>query len=106
MHEHGDSATVSRRSIAFWAAAGRAVVDDPEDALRGGVGLGAHDLSDERVERLVADLPLAAPERPSRWPGDLPGPQVGRLPASTVFVLDPPRAGMRHLGVDEQVTWG
>ena len=36
----------------FAAAVGGAVVDDPEDAARGGVGLLGHHLPDEPVERL------------------------------------------------------
>jgi len=68
-----------------------AVVDDPEHAPRGGVGLLRHHLPDEPVEGLDAALGLGATEDLAA--AHVPGGQVGERPAALVGVLDPLAAG-------------
>jgi hypothetical protein len=69
------------------AAVRGAVVDDPEDALGGGIGLLGHHLSDEPVERLDPCLGLRASEDSAA--AHVPGGQVGERSAPLVGVLDP-----------------
>jgi len=79
------------------AAMDGAVVDHPEHAARRGVGLGAHHLRDERVERLVADLLLAAAKQAALGIVDVDRGQIGQRPATAVLVLDQSRpAGARR----------
>ncbi len=81
-----------------------AVVDDPEDPLGRGVGLGRHHLLDQAVEGVVADLFLAAPEQPSPAVVDVHRSQVGERAGATVLVFDQagPPGGRR----DEPMTPG
>src|SRR6266568_7175809 len=68
------------------AAVGGAVVDDPEDAPGGGVGLPGHHLRDQAVERFDAALRLAAVEQ--LRPPDVPGGQVAERAHPLVLVLE------------------
>src|SRR5712691_6348987 len=60
-----------------------AVVDDPEDAARGGVGLLGHDLPDEPIERLDPALGFAAPDHAAA--SHVPGVQVAERAHALVF---------------------
>jgi hypothetical protein len=68
------------------AAVGRAVVDDPEEALGGAVRLDRHDLIDEAAERSDAGPGLAATEEAS--PMDVPAHDVLEGAKALVLVLD------------------
>jgi len=75
----------------------RAIVDNPEYAPRGAVGLLAHDLSDQTFEGGDAGLALAAAEQLGAM--DIPGRDIGPSTGATVFVLNvnrPPRSGRQR----------
>ena len=80
------------------AAVVGAVVDDPEDAPGGGVGLLGHHLGDQVVEWFDAALGLAAVEQ--LRPPHVPGGQVAERAHPLVLVLDqlPVTAGKRRRG--------
>jgi hypothetical protein len=67
-----------------------AVVEDPEHALGGRVGLAAHDLLDEPLKRVDPGLGLAAAQQPGVM--DVRGGQVGQRPAAAELELDQRRA--------------
>jgi len=67
-------------------AMGRAVINDPEHPAGLAVGLLAHDLIDEAVERSAAGLGFAAPEQLGAM--DVPGCQIGPGASPFVFMLD------------------
>ena len=73
-------------------AVGGAVVDDPEDAARGGVGLLGHHLADEPVEGGDAAPWLRAAEHPGTPappPADVKRSQIGERALALVAVFDP-----------------
>src|SRR6266498_3868481 len=73
------------------AAVGGAVVDDPEDAARGGVGLLGHHPPDESIEGddPAAGFRAAEDARASAAAAaDVEGGQVGERPSALVGVLD------------------
>jgi hypothetical protein len=88
VHEHEVRPGAVEAVDRVLAAVDGAVVDDPEHALRGGVGLAGHDVGDERVERLVADLLRAVAEQAALGVVDIHGSEVGQRPAPGVLVLD------------------
>ena len=65
---------------------GGAVVNDPEHAAGGGVGLFGHHLPNEPVKRFDPALGLRAPEHAAA--AHVPGSQVGERPATLIGVLD------------------
>ena len=76
----------------FLAAVGGAVVDDPEDAAGGGVGLLGHHLPDEPFEGGDPSFGLGAAEdarAPASSAADVERGQVGERPSALVGVLDP-----------------
>ena len=86
VHEEQVLVPVSKAFDRFLAAVRGAVVDDHEHAPGLAVGLDAHELLDQRVER---DDPVdgGAPIEQLRA-ACVPGRQVAQSPASLVFVLD------------------
>src|SRR5688500_2294713 len=70
-------------------AMGRAVVDDPEHPAGRAVGLLAHDLIDQTVERRDPGLDFAAAEQLGAM--DVPGGEIGPGAGPLIFVLDPDR---------------
>src|SRR6266542_1090515 len=79
------------------AAVVGAVVDDPEDAPRGGVGLLGHHLPDEPVKRLDSALGLAASDHAAM--ADIPGIEVAKRAHPLVLVLDQLAAARAGRGV-------
>ena len=84
------------------AAVDGSVVDDQEHAARRRVGLGRHDLLDQRVERVVADLGLAAANQAALRVVDVDRGEIGQRPPASVLVLDQARPAAA--GNDERVT--
>src|SRR5438128_4309064 len=71
---------------------GGAVIDDPEDAAGGGVGLFSHHLPDEPIERCDPATGFGTAEvvRPtSAAAADVERGQIGECPSALVGVLDP-----------------
>src|SRR5215475_5166081 len=81
------------------SAMGGAVVDGPEDATGGAIGLLVHDLGDETLKRGNAGLLLALAEQFGAM--DIPGGDIGPSAAAGVLVLDVhwPAAGRWQRGM-------
>src|ERR1700681_802117 len=67
-------------------AMGGAIVDDPEYAASGAVGLLRHDLGNKAVERSDTGLGLASAKQLGAM--DIPGGQIGPGTCTRVFMLD------------------